>query len=93
MPRKEEATVCEFCRKGHVTKRMEEIAFHQWSNIGRIRCRVTVSTGVCDVCHAKSVDPGVDKIFDEAFQREYDKAVMIVARSRDFRTRCLNSAA
>jgi hypothetical protein len=61
---------------------MEEIAFHQWSDIGRICCRVTVSIGVCDVCHAKSVDPGADKILDEAFQREYDKAV--IARPRDF---------
>jgi hypothetical protein len=85
MPRKQEATICEFCRKGHVTKRMKEIGFHQWSDIGRICCRVTVSIGVCDVCDAKSVNPGVDKIFDEAFRREYDKAVTIVARPRHSR--------
>jgi len=51
---------------------MEDIAFRQWSDIGRITCRVTVSIGVCDVCGAKS-GLGIDKIFDEAFQREYDK--------------------
>jgi hypothetical protein len=33
-------------------------------------------------CYAKSVDPGADKILDEAFQREYDKAV--IARPRHF---------
>jgi hypothetical protein len=40
MPRKEETTICEFCRKGHVRKRKEDIAFRQWSDIGRISCRV-----------------------------------------------------
>jgi hypothetical protein len=72
MPRKEETTICEFCRKGHVHKRKEDIAFRQWSDIGRISCRVTVSMGVCDGCGARS-GSGIDKIFDEAFQREYDK--------------------
>jgi hypothetical protein len=72
MPRKEETTICEFCRKGHVHKRKEDIAFRQWSDIGRISCQVTVSMGVCDGCGARS-GSGIDKIFDEAFQREYDK--------------------
>jgi hypothetical protein len=29
--------------------------------------------GTCDKCGAKSLDPGSEKILDEAFQREYDK--------------------
>jgi hypothetical protein len=77
-------TICEFCRRGHITKSTKEIAFYQWSDLGRIRCRATISIGVCDVCHARSVDPGADKIFDEAFRREYDRAAMIATRdSRD----------
>jgi hypothetical protein len=52
MPHKEETTVCEFCRKGHVIQRLEDIAFRQWSDLGWISCRVAVSIDVCDVCNA-----------------------------------------
>jgi hypothetical protein len=70
---KEETTICEFCRKGHVIQHLEDIAFRQWSDIGWISCRVAVSIDVCDVCNAKTLRGG-DKILEEAFQREYDKA-------------------
>jgi hypothetical protein len=36
-------------------------------------CRVTVEVAICDTCGARSLDPSVDMIFDEAFQREYKK--------------------
>jgi hypothetical protein len=29
--------------------------------------------GTCNNCHAKYLEPGADKVLDEAFQREYDK--------------------
>jgi hypothetical protein len=61
---------------------LEEIAFRQPSDIGYIRCRVAVSIGFCDVCEARSVDPGVDKIFDEAFQHEYGRALKRRRRCR-----------
>jgi hypothetical protein len=73
--REEPTTICEFCRRGQLIKRIEEIAFRQPSDIGYIRCRVAVSIGFCDVCEAISVDSGVDKIFDEAFQHEYGRAL------------------
>jgi hypothetical protein len=70
MPRKEEpTTTCNFCKRGRVIKRTEEIAFRQPSDIGYIRCRVTVSIGFCDVCEATSVDPEVDKILEQASAR------------------------
>ena len=65
--------LCEICRKGHVIKRMEEIAFRQLSDKGYVHCQVTVLMGTCDHCGAKSLEPGSEKILDEAFQREYDK--------------------
>ena len=65
--------ICEFCKEERVTTRMEDMAFRQWSDKGYVQCRVTTLIGTCDNCHAKSFDPGIDKIFDEAFQREYDK--------------------
>ena len=52
---------------------MEEMAFRQSSDKGYIHCRVTIEVAVCDRCGARSLDPAADRIFDEAFQREYDK--------------------
>jgi len=69
----DEPVICEICKQGRVTKRMEEMAFRQWSDKGYIHCRVTVLVGTCNNCHVKHLDPGSDKILDEAFQREYDK--------------------
>ena len=72
MAAEDEPTICA-CQKGHVIKRMEEMAFRQWSDKGYIPCRVTILVGTCDNCRVKSLDPGSDKILDEAFRREYDK--------------------
>ena len=52
---------------------MEEMAFRQSSDKGYIHCRVTIEVGICDRCGARSLDPAAERIFDEAFQREYDK--------------------
>jgi len=68
-----EISYCEFCKKGRVIKRMESMAFRQASDKGYIHCRVMIMTGTCDGCHTKLIDPGADRIFDEAFRREYDK--------------------
>jgi hypothetical protein len=65
--------ICPFCKNGRVTKRMEGVAFRQWSNKGYVHCRVMILMGTCDNCHTKSLDEEAEKIFDEAFQREYDK--------------------
>jgi hypothetical protein len=69
----DDPVICDFCKTGRVTKRMEEMAFRQWSNKGYVHCRVAILIGTCDNCGAKSVDPESDKIFDEAFRQEYDK--------------------
>ena len=67
------ATICVFCSKGHLRKHMEEMALRQSSDKGYIHCRVTIEVGICDRCGARSLDPAAERIFDEAFQREYDK--------------------
>jgi hypothetical protein len=73
MGAEDEPVVCEFCNKGNVVWRMEVMAFRQWSDRGYVHCRVMISAGSCDNCHAKSLDPRSEEIFDEAFQREYKK--------------------
>jgi hypothetical protein len=62
---------CDFCSRGRIVKHTEEITFRQWSDKGHVNCRAEVEVGICDVCGAGSLEPGADKIFDEAFRREY----------------------
>jgi hypothetical protein len=64
---------CDFCKKGPVVWRLEEMAFRQSSDKGYVRCRVELPVGTCDNCGSKSLDSESDRIFDAAFQREYDK--------------------
>jgi hypothetical protein len=73
MAAEDEPVRCEICKKGHVTKRREKLAFRQWSDKGYVHCQVRVFMGTCNNCGAKSLDPGSEKILDEAFQQEYDK--------------------
>jgi hypothetical protein len=73
MAAENEAVICNVCKKGRVTKRREAIAFRQWSDKGYVHCRVIILIGTCENCGAKSLDPGADQIFDEAFKKEYDK--------------------
>jgi len=56
MAAEDEPAICEICNQGRVTKRMEEMAFRQWSDKGYIHCRVTVLIGTCDHCRVKSLD-------------------------------------
>jgi hypothetical protein len=65
--------VCERCKTGKVIKSMEAMNFTHASNKGYVRCRATISVAMCHHCGTRSLDQGVDKILDEAFQREYNK--------------------
>ena len=73
MAAKDQLIFCEYCKKGRVTRHMQEMTFRQWSDRGAVHCRVMLSVGICDYCDARSFEPGTDKIFEDAFQREYDK--------------------
>jgi hypothetical protein len=64
---------CLLCRKGRVTRRVEQLAFKQSSDKGYVHCQVTIMVGTCDKCQTRFVDQGADRIFDEAFQRAYEK--------------------
>jgi hypothetical protein len=66
----DELIICVFCKKGRVTKRMEGMAFRQSNgDNGYVHCRVMISIGTCDNCHAKSLDFGSDKILEQVFQQ------------------------
>jgi hypothetical protein len=73
MAGKGEFLICERCKTGKIVKSMEVMNFTQASSKGPIRCRAAILVGMCDNCGARSLDRGVDKILEEAFQREYGK--------------------
>jgi hypothetical protein len=73
MAAEDEPITCEFCKKGRVTRRMEEMSFRQLSYKGYVHCRVMVLIGTCDNCHQKSLGPEAEKSLNEAFKRAYDK--------------------
>jgi hypothetical protein len=73
MAAENEPIMCDICTQGRITKRVEGMAFRQWSDKGYVHCRVTVLIGTCDSCGAKSLEPGATEILDEAFEREYAK--------------------
>jgi hypothetical protein len=73
MAAEDEFNVCDSCKKGRLINSVEKMKFHQWSKKGYVHCHVAIMVGVCDFCGARALEPGVDRILDEAFQREYDK--------------------
>jgi hypothetical protein len=82
MAAKDELPICDFCRVGPVIKRTDEMAFRQWSDKGYVHCRVTLMIGVCSNCQARALDSGADKLFDDAFQREYESYRVTAARTK-----------
>jgi hypothetical protein len=64
---------CPFCKTGRMFKRMETIAFRQRSDRGDVHCRVSIEVALCHQCGSRSLDPDADRMFEEAFQREYGR--------------------
>ncbi len=67
------ADTCDFCRRGRVIKRNEDIGFYQWTDKGYLYCRATVPLGACDQCGMKSWDEASESIIEEAIRRAYDR--------------------
>jgi hypothetical protein len=69
----DEAIACDFCKRGRVTMRMEELALRQLSDKGYVHYRARIRIGTYDTCHSRSLGPGSGAALDAAFLREYDK--------------------
>jgi hypothetical protein len=65
---------CDFCRKGPITWRAEEMAFRQSSDRGYVHCRVELLVGTCDNCGSKILEPESDRIFEAAFRLQHEKS-------------------
>jgi hypothetical protein len=64
---------CDFCKIGHVTRQMQQIAFHQWTDKGYVFCHATIPIGICNRCRAEHWDEGAEAIIEEAVRREYSR--------------------
>jgi len=64
---------CDFCRKGRLDWRVEQLSFRQASDKGYVYCTVELPVGTCDNCGSRILQPDSDALFNEAFQREYRK--------------------
>ena len=64
---------CDFCKKGRVITRKQQLAFRQWTDRGYVHCRVEVPIGLCDQCGAKHWNQEAEAIVEEAVRREYAK--------------------
>jgi hypothetical protein len=64
---------CPVCKKGHFTKRDEDMAFLQWTDKGMVRCRATIAVAHCGDCGFKTWDEDAERLLNEAVRREYAK--------------------
>jgi hypothetical protein len=64
---------CAVCGHSDFVRANEEIDFSQWTDRGRVFCRVRVPLCRCNSCGAKEWDEETEAIIEEAVRREYDK--------------------
>lgn len=69
----DDTNICDFCRRGRVSKSTQEIRFYQWSDKGYLSCSATIPSGVCDRCGMKSWDDASEAIIEDAVRRAYNE--------------------
>ena len=70
---KDSEDLCEFCKRGHLIKRTEEISFQQWSDKGYVFCSATIPTGICDHCGFKVWEDAAESILEQTFEEQYGR--------------------
>ena len=64
---------CDFCKVGHVIRRNQQVAFHQWTDRGHVFCHATIPVGVCDRCKSEHWDEDAEAVIQDAVRKEYEK--------------------
>ena len=64
---------CDFCKRGRVIRRNQQISFRQWTDKGYIFCRAEIPIGVCERSGARHWNEDAEAIINEVVRREYDK--------------------
>jgi hypothetical protein len=73
MSQPDDAQRCDFCKRGHVTRHNQQLAFRQWTDKGYVFCRTEVPVGICDRCGARHWSTEAEAIVEGAVQSEYGK--------------------
>ncbi len=73
MSDRDDAQQCDFCKKGRVMTRKQELAFRQWTDRGYVQCRAEVPIGLCEGCGSKHWSQEAEAIIEQAVRHEYDK--------------------
>jgi hypothetical protein len=69
----DDAQQCDFCKKGRVITRKQQLAFRQWTDRNYVHCRAEVPIGLCDHCGSKHWNQEAEAIVEEVVRREYEK--------------------
>ena len=64
---------CDFCKKGRVITRKQQLEFRQWTDRGYVHCHVEVPIGLCDHCGSKHWNQEDEAIIEEAVRRECEE--------------------
>jgi hypothetical protein len=68
-----DAQRCDFCRRGEVIRRNQQLAFRQWTDKGYVFCRAEVPVGICDRCGARHWNADAEAIVEDAVRRAYER--------------------
>ena len=63
---------CDFCKKGRVIWRKQQLAFRQWTDRGYVHCRAEVPIGLCDHCGSRHWNQEAESIVEDIVRREYE---------------------
>jgi hypothetical protein len=64
---------CDFCKRGHVIRHNQPLAFRQWTDKGYVFCRAEVPIGICDRCGSKHWNADAETIVEHAVRRAYEE--------------------
>ena len=64
---------CPFCKRDQLRRRIDSLAFHQWTDKGRVFCQLAVPAEICNNCGARVWGGESETLIAQAVQREYDK--------------------
>ncbi len=62
---------CDFCSRGRLRARREDLSFRQSSDLGWIEVRLELGIRRCDACRMADLDPDADAAMEAAFRRAY----------------------
>ena len=64
---------CPVCEYRHLLKVAVDLTFQQITERGRVACHVALPGSLCVHCGFQTLDPGADRVMNDAAHREYVK--------------------